>query len=110
MKKIINYLRLAATVYEPVAFRAIVGSIWGALALGGIVTGELPAKAEAALAVSAIVIPLVLSFMARAKVSPTGTEGDTGKGEHDVDLHPEGDVDNPDDDFADEPGAHKRED
>lgn len=111
MRNLSNFVRRALAGYEPVAVRGFVTSVFAALALGGFGTGELPAWVEMALALLAVVVPTLLAFNARAKVTPTALVSDPGKLEGDVDLHPEDepDVDDPDDDLAPEPGQHRAE-
>lgn len=113
VRHLFNFARRAAAGYEPVAARAFVSSIFAALALGGIGTGELPGWANMVLALAAILIPAALSLSARAKVTPTAlVPADPGRLPGDVDLHPEAAVveENPDDDLLEKPGQHKRED
>lgn len=98
MRKFLNFIRMAITGYEPVATRAFVSAVFAALALGGIGSGQIPAKVEMLLALLIIVVPFVLSLWARYKVVPglKVSLTKTGKNEYDVDLHP--DEDDPDDD------------
>jgi len=111
VRHVINFARRAAAGYEPVAARAFVSSIFAALALGGIGTGELPGWANMVLALATILIPTALSLSARAKVTPVAlVPADPGRLPGDEDLHPEPTVveENPDDDLLEEPGQHKR--
>lgn len=112
VRHLLNFARRAAAGYEPVAARAFVSSIFAALALGGIGTGELPGWANMVLALATILIPAALSLSARAKVTPVAlVPADPGRLPGDDDLHPEPSViaeENPDDDLLEEPGQHKR--
>lgn len=112
MRYLTNFFRRAVAGYEPVAVRGFVTSIFAALALGGFGTGELPAWVEMVLALLAVLVPTVLAFNARAKVTPVASAPDPGRLLGDVDLHAdlEPDVDDPDDDLAPEPGQHRAED
>lgn len=109
MSHLIDFVRRALIGYEPVAVRAFATSLAAALALGGIGTGALPGWAEMALAVAALVVPVVLGFDARAKVTPY-VEPPAETTPEVVSMYTDEPDEDPEDDFADVPGKRKRQD
>lgn len=107
MSYVFNFVRRALVGYEPVAVRAFATSLAAALALGGIGTGALPGWAEMALGVAALVVPVVLGFDARARVTPY-VEPPVEVAPEVVSMYTDTPPDDPEDDFAVEPGQHKR--
>lgn len=84
-----DFIPRALNGYEPVAARAFLSSLFIALALFGIGTGELPGQVDKVLAALSIIVPALLGIGARGKVSPVGALPDEVEGD-----------DSPDDDFA----------